>query len=119
MLSAGTTIAILTRADLVIARPRRAIRAAAGLPLPEGTAEGDAVYRALVALVAEHGGDHLAENAETYGLVAGDSSTVLIHTEPGAPWQDAWPPEVDRASIMAQLDTGLALDAAQHLADTA
>ena len=113
------TLAVLTRSDLAIAKPKRTIRAAAGLPVPEGTAEGDAVYRALVALVAEHGGDHLAENAETYGLVAGDSSTVLIHTESGSPWQDAWPPEIDRASIMTQLDTGLACDAAAHLADSA
>lgn len=118
MLDAGTTLAVLTRTDLVIAYPDRVLAAAKGLPVPPGTATADPLYRALIALVTEYGGDALAEDAEEYGLLPGDTSTVLVSTEPGTPWQDAWPPEVDRARILAQLDTGLTLDAAQHLADS-
>ena len=118
MLDTGTTIAILTRADLVIADPDRVVAAADGLPVPPGTSAGLPVYRALVALVTEYGADTLAEDAEDYGLIPGDTSTVLLHAVPGAPWQDAWPPAVDRARIMCQLDSGGVLDA-EHAANTA
>ncbi|MDI5973242.1 hypothetical protein POF50_028505 [Streptomyces sp. SL13] len=124
MLIIGTTVSVLTRVDLVVDRPERLLRAArhlspGSLPGGAGHADRDAgrIYASLVALVAEYGGDVLAENPGRFGLIGGDSSTVLLQGEDGdSPWQGTWPPGVDRRRIMLQLDGGMTCDVEHHLA---
>lgn len=123
MLTPGSNVSVITRVDLSLYQLERIVRSAQHLPLPDGTAadaggSGDGeVYRALVALVAEYGGDLLADHARRFGLVAGNTSVVLVQPEDDADWQTTWPPAVDRARIMLHLETGLAWEAAEYIAD--
>jgi hypothetical protein len=99
-------IAVHTRQDFTVTDPDRLVAAARFLD--EATPGLDDPARApraaLGTLIIEYGSDELADRAEEFGLLAGDSSTVLSH-------EDAAAADGDCGRVPRQLDAGSALDA--------